>query len=379
MKNHKTKVIHTPVRFFPYMGGVEHSTYHLCKHLIKKGCDVEVVCADEDKSGQNLVDGIKVTRLPYVGKVANTNITPSLPLCLLKKTFDVVHTYMPTPWSADWSVIIAKIKNKKSVISIKNDLKKYGFIDNLISTIYINTLFRLTLSLTDRILIVNSDWKNVFFNTGHVLRNYQRKIEVVPNGIDLSLFSPKKKRVKNTLLFVSILSSTHKFKGLDYLLESISQVKSQIKDIRLVVIGEGSLKNEYIELSKNLKIDKHVKFVGEKKQTELVDYYNKANILILPSVDIEGFGNVLVEALACKTPVITTNIVGLVKDISNSRSGIIVEPKSSTQLSMAIIKLLGNQTLLEKMGDNGRKLVEEKYSWKKVADKVNNVYKEITI
>jgi len=374
--NKKIKVIHTPVRFFPYMGGIEHSTYYLCKNLLKKNCDVSVICANEDKSGIKEIEGIKVLRLPYIGKVANTNITPLLPFYLLKTNFDVVHTYMPTPWSADWSVFIAKIKGKKSVISIKNDLKKYDIISNLIAKIYINTVFRFTLSLTNRILVVNSDWKNVFFNTRHILKNYEDKIEIVPNGIDLELFSPKGKKRKNTILFVSILKNTHRFKGLDYLIKSIPEIQSKIKDIELIVVGDGELKYEYIRLAKTLKIDSHVKFVGGKKQKELVDYYNNANLLILPSIDIEGFGNVLVEALACKTPVVTTNIVGIVQDIVDFKCGLIVRTKDSTQLAQAIIKLLSNPVLRKKMGENGRKLIEEKYGWDKIAKKVKKIYEE---
>jgi glycosyltransferase involved in cell wall biosynthesis len=284
---------------------------------------------------------------------------------------------MPTPWTSDWSVLIAKIKNKKSVISIKNDLKKYGFIDNIISTVYINTLFRLTLALVDKILVVNTDWKNVFLNTRHVLMKYQNKIEIIPNGIDLELFNSEEKNIGNYVLFVSILSSTHRFKGLDYLLRSISEVKTVIKDIKLIVVGEGELKHEYMELAKKLKIDSCVEFVGEKRHKELVSYYANANMLVLPSIDTEGFGNVLVEALSCKTPVITTNIVGFAEDIKLSNCGLIVKVKDTHALSKAIIKLMSDNELSKKMGENGRKLVENKYSWKKVSEDVKNIYLKI--
>jgi glycosyltransferase involved in cell wall biosynthesis len=117
------KIVQTPVRFYPEIGGVENHVYYLAKELVKKGISVEVICAGDTQLKPEK-EGIKITRLTSPFKITNTNITLSLPFTLLKSDFDIIHTHMPTPWTADWSVLIAKLKKKKSIITIHNDIQK---------------------------------------------------------------------------------------------------------------------------------------------------------------------------------------------------------------------------------------------------------------
>ena len=80
------KIVQTPVRFYPFIGGVENYVYYLSKELVKLGHDITVICANEPVSKkQEAVDGIEIKRLSYFGKIANTNITPQLPLCTVKR------------------------------------------------------------------------------------------------------------------------------------------------------------------------------------------------------------------------------------------------------------------------------------------------------
>lgn len=372
----KIKVIQTPIRFLPSIGGVENHVYYLSRELVKNGVDVTVYCSNIPKSDVKKLDGIEIKRLNSNFNITNTNIALSLPFCLLKEDFDIIHTHMPTPWTADWSVLIAKLKHKKSIITIHNDMDKPDFIGKLITKIYLNTVFRLTLSLVDKIIVVNPGWETTFRKTNKILARYKNKIKIVPNGIDTNLFRPLKniKKEKNTVLFVSVLDKHHKFKGLDYLLEAIKLVKKTIPSIKLIVVGEGELKNIYIEKTKNLGISENVMFVGEKNQKELVSYYNMASVFVLPSTDIEGFGIVLLESLACKTPVITTNIVGLSNNIKKSNCGLIVNTRDYKSLSDTINYLSNNKLLALKMGLNGGRLIKSRYQWKVVSKQICDIY-----
>jgi glycosyltransferase involved in cell wall biosynthesis len=121
-------------------------------------------------------------------------------------------------------------------------------------------------------------------------------------------------------------------------------------------------------------LGKNVIFLGQKNQDEVARYCNRASIFILPSIDIEGFGVVLLEAMACKIPVIATDIVGVAREVKQNNCGIIVKPKDSQALAEAIIKLLKNPKLAKKMGENGRILVEEKWGWEKIAKRVEKIY-----
>jgi glycosyltransferase involved in cell wall biosynthesis len=375
-RDKKLTILQTPIRFYPAIGGVENHVYYLSKELIKNGNEVKVICANEPLYTDGKIDSIIVERLKYSFKIANTNIAFSLPLRILGSHFDVLHTHMPTPWSADWSVLIAKVMHKRSVITIHNDMDKSSSLSKLVAKIYVFTLFKLTLTLVDKIIIVNPNWESSFFSTKKILMTYKKKISIVPNGVDISLFRShdKSNMKKPSVLFISILDKHHKFKGIDYLLDAIRIVKYKYPDIELKIIGEGELKKYYQEKTKTLGIDNDVHFIGEIKQEDLVSYYNTASTFILPSTEIEGFGIVLLEAMACNVPVIATNIVGTSSDIKKHNTGLVVEPKNAEELAKAIITIINTPTRAKNMGDNGRKLVEEKYDWRKIAKQVQRLY-----
>ena len=121
-----TKIIQTPPRFHPYIGGVEEVIYRLSKELVELGHRVKVICADEPSVASTLIDGIEVERLRFIGKISNTNIPLGLPKALLKEDFDIIHTHIPTPWSADWSWIIALLKKKPLILTYYNDIAGTG-------------------------------------------------------------------------------------------------------------------------------------------------------------------------------------------------------------------------------------------------------------
>jgi glycosyltransferase involved in cell wall biosynthesis len=372
----KTTILQTPIRFYPSVGGVENHVYYLSKELVNNGNFVKVICANEPQSSNRDVHAIVVERLAYPFKITNTNITFSLPLRILRSHFDVLHTHMPTPWSADWSVLIAKLMKKRAVITIHNDMDKPNFLGKLITKLYLFTVFKLTLTFVDKIIIVNPDWENSFSSTKKLLTSYKKKISVIPNGIDLSLFkkSDRSGVKKNSLLFISVLDKHHKFKGIDYLLDSLKMIKKDFPDIELIIVGEGELKKYYQQKVKMLGLNDNVRFVGEIKQEGLVSYYNAASIFILPSTEIEGFGIVLLEAMACNVPVIATTIAGTSSDIKKYNTGLVVEPKNAEELAKAITTIISNPTLAKTMGSNGRTLVEEKYDWRKIAKQMERLY-----
>jgi len=86
---------------------------------------------------------------------------------------------------------------------------------------------------------------------------------------------------------------------------------------------------------------------------------------------------VALEALACQTPVVTTDIVGVAQDLKQIQGGIVTSPRDTQKLADAITQILSDVEMQKEMGQRGRKLVEEKYTWKDVANSMEKVYKEI--
>lgn len=385
------KIIQTPVRFYPFIGGVENYVHYLSRELIELGHDVDIICANEPKSKkEELVNGINVKRLFYLGKIANTNITPGLPFKLLSEDFDIIHTHVPTPWSADWSSLSSKIKRKPLVVTYHNDIMGNGFA-GFIAGFYNSTGLRSLLKQADKIIITQLN----YLNSSPYLKDYRDKVEVIPNGVDVDFFKPinldnelinprdakldGKNQPENTIFFLSLLDEFHKYKGLDYLLKALKIVKKQINNFKLIVGGKGILLEHYQKMANSLGLGENVEFHGFIPDEKIVEYYNNCNVFVLPSISSvqEGFGIVALEALACETPVISTEIVGVAEDIKKNNAGLIVMPKDSDALAAAIIKILKDEDLQKEMGSNGRKLVKEKYTWKGIAKMMEKVYNEL--
>ncbi len=370
------KIIQTPVRFYPFIGGVEQYVYYISRELCKyDDCEVEVICANEPETiHEEIYNGINIKRLAFTGKFANTNITLGLPTTLLREDFDIIHTHIPTPWSSDFSNIASLIKNKPLVVTYHNDIIGEGIADT-IATIYNRTGLRILLNRADRIIITQDN----YIKSEH-LRNYKDKIVTIPNGVDTTKFIPTdKKRCKNQIFFLSVLDKFHKYKGLDYLLESLVDVKDKISDVKLVVGGKGELLDYYKQKTIELDLEDNVEFKGFLTDDEVIEYYATSELFILPSISSlqEGFGIVVLEALSCKTPVISTDIVGVADDVIKTNSGIIIPPKDTHKLTESIIEILSDEQLRVTMGENGRKLVQDKYEWSKIARSIHDLYEEL--
>lgn len=369
------RIIQTPVRFYPFTGGVENYVYYMSKELVRLGNDVKVVCANEPHTKkEDVIDGINVLRLYYIAKIANTNITPGFPLAVSKEDFDIMHTHIPTPWSADWSSIVSKFKRKPLVVTYHNDIIGSGMADQ-IARLYNKTALKSLLNNAEKIIITQPS----YIDYSPHLSNYEDKIEVIPNGVDVEIFKPKDlPRWRNTLFFLSVLDEFHKYKGLNYLLNALKKVKRVIPDVKLIVGGKGTLLEYYGDMVSDYDLKDNVEFHGFIPEDKIVEYYARSSVFVLPSISSlqEGFGIVVLEAMACQTPVISTEIVGVAEDVKSSNSGIIVPPKDSDELADAIIKILMDENP-EKMGINGRKLVKDRYTWSQIAQMTENLYNKL--
>jgi glycosyltransferase involved in cell wall biosynthesis len=370
----KIRILQTPVRFYPYTGGVEKYVLNLSQELIKRGHSVKVVCADEPKSDLTEIDGINVRRLNYIGKISNTNITLGLFFALLKENFDIIHTHFPSPWSADISMIISFLKRKPLILTYHNDAVTAGKM-GVLTEVYNRVFLKLLLKGSAKILVTQPE----YINRSKYLYKYKNKIEIIPNGIDTKIYFQKNiNKIPNQIFFLSILDRHHTYKGLDCLIKAIKIVRTKISDIRLIVGGSGELVEEYKTLTKGLGLEKNVEFRGFIESNKLVDLYNQSELFVLPSTGIqEGFGIVLLEALACGTPVIATNIVGIAKEIKDNKCGIIIPCNDAKKLAQAIIRIIKNINLQKKMIIKGKLLIQDKYDWNKIVKMMENLYLDV--
>lgn len=370
------KILQTPARFYPYMGGVENYTYYLSRELVKLGHEVRIICANEPKYTKKEINIIKQKRLTFIGKIANTNITPTLPVHILNEDFDVLHTHLPTPWSADWSALVSMTKRKPLVLTYHNDIVGRGTA-SYIAKVYNQTALKFLLKRARKIIISHHN----YLEFSPHLKAYREKIKIVPVGVDTEIFKPGDTKVEDTVFFLSLLDEFHRYKGLDYLLESIKLVKKQIPDVKLKVGGSGKLLGYYKRKAASMGIGENVEFLGYVPNDNIPWCYRNCNLFVMPSISAaqEGFGIVLLEALASGRAVVTTGIVGMAEEIKKHQAGVVVKPTDTKALADAIIRILQDGKEAERMGANGRKLVETKYSWMEIARSIERIYNSLEV
>ena len=209
----------------------------------------------------------------------------------------------------------------------------------------------------------------------------QGKVRIVPNGVDIEKFKPRDPQAirqkfglgtEPCVLFVGSLIPR---KGLPFLVEAAKKVVKNKADTKFLIVGDGPLRNQLSDSLKTANLLRNFKFIGNLKDDVLPAVYNCADVFVLPSIQ-EGQGIVLLEAQASGKPVVAFDIGGVNEAVQNQETGLLVERGNIEALADALLKLLKDKTLKEKMGSNGRRFVSENYTWDICAQKMLKVYHE---
>jgi len=194
-----------------------------------------------------------------------------------------------------------------------------------------------------------------------------RKVSFIPNAIDVdSLPSEIDTRYEKQIIFAGRLS---KEKGILTILDT---AKNLPKDIHLLIIGNGPEEESVVESVKNRE---NVHYLGYQSKEKTIPLIRGSKLLIQPSL-AEGISATLLEAMACKTPVIATNIGGNMELFENNITGILIEPENPKELLKEIISLLNNPTKLEQISKSAFEQVQ-KYDWSNIGKKYLNLYEKL--
>ena len=218
----------------------------------------------------------------------------------------------------------------------------------------------------------------------HRIANPKPEVNIIPLGVDPSLFTPKK--YDNTirkrynidgpfLLFVGRLTEK---KGVKYLIQAIPSIIEKEPRAKLLLVGDGE-EREYLEkLTKELKVEDNVVFCGWVNNKDLPVYYATADIFIGPSIvansgDTEGLGLVFVEAMTCGTLTIASDVPAIRDVVIDNKTGHIVKQRSSKEIARKIIEVLQNKKSYNKISEEGRRYAIRKFSWEIIISEYKKV------
>ncbi|MBS4212685.1 glycosyltransferase family 4 protein [Neobacillus rhizophilus] len=207
-------------------------------------------------------------------------------------------------------------------------------------------------------------------------------IAITPFGVDLKKFQKGKK--KDSLDFITIgnVKALNPLYGISDLIISIRLLKDNLEKenmqnvsdrIRLFIYGEGNQKDELIELTKKYNLQNSITFKGKIPNSEVPKALKQFDIFCATSIK-ESFGVALVEAMAMSLPVVATDAEGFKEVVVDEITGIIVEKENPVSIANGLKRLVLNEELRRKMGEEGRIRVEEYYNWTNNVDTMERLY-----
>jgi glycosyltransferase involved in cell wall biosynthesis len=197
-----------------------------------------------------------------------------------------------------------------------------------------------------------------------VLPEIAHKAIFIHNGVDIDRFNDvdattsQHARTKNQILAVAELRD---YKGIDVLIRAAAPLLLETPSLRLALAGDGPLRDELERLASSLGIRSQTSFLGTQTEAEIGELLRTCQVKVLPSRS-ESFGIALIEAMACKAPVIGSRVGGIPEVIEDEVSGLLVERENERALTAALRRILTDNSLGMKFGENGRRRVIERFS-----------------
>lgn len=206
------------------------------------------------------------------------------------------------------------------------------------------------------------------------------KTRTIPGGIRLSLFPNKRPKVaelraklnldgQKVALFTGRLITE---KGVQYFVKAAKHINGTV-----IIAGDGPQRVHLEELVKKMNLTNVIMLPFVKKYEEFLDLYYLADVFVAPAVWDEPLGLTIIEALASKTPVIATRRGGVTMAVKDGYTGLFVRSRNSSEIVDAVNKLFDNDALRAKMGERGRQIVTEKFTWTKIAERFDKLYQDV--
>lgn len=310
-------------------------------------------------------------------KLTNAQIL-ELHECMMSETLKVVEDFKPDiihvqhAFPLSWSARFIKSTYQiPYVITIHGSELPVATVDKRYNALTTDALRKA------RRVIPNSfytkDWTLKVFGN-----EYKKQVRVIPGGVDIARFKPVgtsdidriyKLKGKKLVIFAGRLTNV---KGVIYLVKAAKKIKGEV-----FILGDGPDKAHLEEIVKKENIT-NVHFMGHfgNDTNKLIKFYTRADVFVAPSVWDEPLGLVILEAMACETPVVVTRKGGIPLAVTDGKNGLYIKHKNAKDIAEKVNYLLENDAIRNKMGKKAREVAVKKFSWHKIAEKFLHIYQK---
>jgi len=386
----------TDVSISKASSGAERVLFEQSTRLQRKGHNVHILTRKlpEHRSNQEVIKGVREWRYEIDQRNSFSFIKSTLSNCKnlfesLQNQYSFACINFHQPFSARGVIRSPGSKKVKKIYTChslsfeefqsrnprpKNIIKKLSYSFNTQARRFME---RRTLNESDRIAVLSRFTQERLWNAYKVPPG---KIVIIPGGVDLQRFSPTGDKVgirrhlnipeEKTILFT--VRDLEPRMGLENLLFAVKEVIKAVPDAYLLLGGKGPLKNNLVSLAHELGVENHIRFVGFIPEEELPDYYRVADIFILPTIELEGFGLITLEALASGLPVLGTPIGGTVEILGKLDSRYLFKDTKPESMASLIIETCqqfkNNPRLWQDVSSQCRAFVEMNYLFGKTEE-----------
>ncbi len=349
------------------MGGTETVLSQLIRRLDKKRFDAILCCLySPGVLGTQLIEeGYSVYH-----SLAQSRWDVRLPvrLCQILRhekinALFIVNQPLTQFWGT-WCGLFAKVPVRVTAI------RSTGKINRIKRRLILN---RLTFPWTDCVTALSEQHKNYLVEKERI---DARKIEIIPNGVDLVRFKmngyPKTLRtslgLKDNEKVVGIVAMLRPEKAHEVFLKGAAEILAKCPSTRFLIVGEGPERHKLESLAASLKLSSSTHFLGARN--DIPQILSLLDVAVLSShAVVETLSNAVLEYMAAAKPVVSTKVGSLSEQVDEGKTGFLVPPGNWKALAERVIKLLENSELAQRMGEAGRKKVEKDYSIERMIDK----------
>ena len=382
--------------YHPELGGVGRQAVFLGEHLHKAGVKTMVICRDiVGMPPWEPLSGMKIIRLSSLGNrkydleaksLANLFISLSFSFNLMaslireRQSYDIVHFHgssLPLlinviPLKLMHKRIVAKVAGAKMSIEAGSFRGKYLGIGNL---------FIRVLKKVDRFVAITDEIRDDLLKDGFAAERIFKTTNFIMPGRFFPVSGAAEKEEKKKAIGITDDRQVVTFSGrlvqrkrVDVLLKAVALTVKRRQDFHVLILGQGELMESMKRLAADLGLDGIVQFRGF--DSNILDYLHATDIFLFTS-DREGMPNSLLEAMACRLPVIATRIGGVVDIVEDQRNGLLVEPEDPEGLQHALLTLLNDRGLAEQLADEAYRTIEERFYLEKIGSRYIQLYESL--
>jgi glycosyltransferase involved in cell wall biosynthesis len=385
------KICFASHRYAPMIGGYENQIRLLAENLPPQ-FEAKVVTFNMNGWRQTeSLNRVQIHRVKPNLTLFRVPLSLDFLSTLRKLDFDVLHAHGFVPLVSDLSLVGAKMVGRSVVYTHHFDGNvQDSWLLNLAANFYNSSLGRASVGFADKIVATSKSYAY----SSPVLQHLMRKVSVIPCAVDCDLFKPQ--FAESVMLLRRQLGLTNQrvvlfvgrvvpYKGVQYLIRAIQKLNQRGEAYHILIVGDAegrqitdsSLYYQSIrDLVVTCGLEELVDFVGRLNSDQLPLYYSLADVVVLPSVMRgEAFGGVLLESLACGSPVVASNLPGVDSVLKENRKvGRYVTPKDEEGLAEAIRKVAETKS---EVTETCRSFALENYGIKKVVSDYVNLYESL--